>query len=137
MWSWGSHKFPDSTVYRWYINCGEGTNTKAELMGVWATLTLANHWNIQKLQLMGDSKVVIDWLNHKGNLHAIDIEGWKRRTKELTTIFQGICFHHIFREFNKEADRLIKTSPLGTERQINLLHLGKWDDRSSNSYKLF
>jgi hypothetical protein len=36
----GVIKSPESTVYRWYINCGEGTNTKVELMGVWATLTL-------------------------------------------------------------------------------------------------
>jgi ribonuclease HI len=70
----GVIKLPDSTVYRWFINCGIGTNTKAELMGVWATLILAKQWNIQKIQILGDSKVVIDWLNHRGKLQAIDIE---------------------------------------------------------------
>jgi hypothetical protein len=25
----GVIKTPDSTVYKWYFNCGEGTNTKA------------------------------------------------------------------------------------------------------------
>jgi ribonuclease HI len=89
----------DSSRYRWYINCGEGTNTKAELLGAWTTLTLANHLNIQNIQVMGDSKVVIDWLNHKGNLQSTAIEGWKQRTMELATTFQGIYFQHIFREF--------------------------------------
>jgi ribonuclease HI len=101
-----------SCINKWHINCGEGTNTKAELMGVWVTLTLANLWNIPKLQLMGDSKVIIDWLNDKGNLYAINIEGWKRKTKVLTTNFQEISFHHIFREFNKEAYRLSKQALL-------------------------
>jgi len=37
----GVIKTPNSIVYRWFINCGSGTNTKEELMGVWATLILA------------------------------------------------------------------------------------------------
>ena len=108
----GVIKIPESIAYGWYINCWEGTNTKVELMGVWDTLTLANLCNIQNLQILGDSKVVIDWLNHKGELQAIDIEGWKHRTMELTTLFQGICFHHIIRQFNKEVDRLSKQALL-------------------------
>jgi hypothetical protein len=31
---------------------------------------------------------------------------------ELTTLFQGIRFHHIYREFNKEADQLSKQALL-------------------------
>jgi ribonuclease HI len=56
--------------YRWFINGGEGTNTKAELLGAWSTLILAHHLKIKKILVMGDSKVVIDWLNLKGNLHS-------------------------------------------------------------------
>jgi len=37
----------------WFINCGAGTNTKAELMGLWATLTLGMLWSIKKLQILG------------------------------------------------------------------------------------
>jgi hypothetical protein len=87
-------------------------------MGAWVTLTLANLWKIPNLQLMGDSKVIIEWLNQKGNLHAIDIEGWKCRTKVLTTNFQEISFHHIFRDFNKEADRLSKQSLLDPKGRL-------------------
>jgi hypothetical protein len=87
-------------------------------MGVWAILTLVNLWSIQNLQILGDSKVVIDWLNHKGKLQAIDIEGWKLRTMELTTLFQGINFHHIFEEFNKETDQLSKQALLEPENRL-------------------
>jgi hypothetical protein len=47
---------------------------------------------------MGDSKVIIDWLNKKGNLQAINIEGWKMRIRELMEVYQGINFQHIYRE---------------------------------------
>jgi ribonuclease HI len=121
----GVIKQPDSTVHRWFLNCGNGTNTKAELMGVWATLYLAKQWNIQKIQILGDSKVVIDWLNHRGKLQAIDIEGWKLRTKELASNFLGINFQHIFREFNKEADDLSKQALLAPKGRLSFF---AWDN---------
>jgi len=64
----GVIKTPNSTIYRWLYNCGEGTNTKVELLGIWATLTLATHLALSKLQALGDSKVIIEWLNNRGRL---------------------------------------------------------------------
>jgi ribonuclease HI len=104
----GVIKQPDQEVIKWHINCGMDTNTKDELFGAWMTLTLAKLWDITRLQVMGDSKVIIDWLNQKANLHAIDIEGWKRRTKTMIAKFQEISFLHIFRDYNKEVDLLSK-----------------------------
>jgi ribonuclease HI len=56
----GVIKLPDLNVFRWHINYGISTNTKVGLMGSWVTLTLAKLWNITKIQVMGDSKVIID-----------------------------------------------------------------------------
>ena len=72
------------------------------------TLTLAKLWDINRLVLLGDSKVIIDWLNQKTNLHATEIEGWMRRTRSITTVFQDIKVTHIFQEYNIEADSLSK-----------------------------
>jgi len=58
----------ENTVYKWTFNCGLGTNTREEIHGVWATLTLASRLHIVDLQVFGDSKIIIDWLNDKGNL---------------------------------------------------------------------
>jgi hypothetical protein len=55
-------------VYKWYLNCGIGSNTKAELIGAWATLYIANLISLNNLQILGDSKVIIDWINYKGEL---------------------------------------------------------------------
>ena len=58
--------------------------------------------------MLGDSKVIIDWLNQKTILHATEIEGWLRRSRSITTTFQDITFSHIFQEYNTEADLLSK-----------------------------
>jgi hypothetical protein len=77
---------------------------------------------------LGDYKVTIDWLNHKGNLQAIDIEGWKLRILEMSASFQGICFQHIYRESNEEVDQLSKhalSMPKG------ILSYFTWDGESA------
>jgi hypothetical protein len=45
---------------RWFFNCSSGTNTKAELMGAWASLWMANLLKIHHLQVMGDYKVIVE-----------------------------------------------------------------------------
>ena len=50
------------TCIRWTLNCGQGTNTKAALLGAWASLVLARRYT-EELLLLGDSKLAIDWLN--------------------------------------------------------------------------
>jgi hypothetical protein len=74
---------------------------------------------------LGGSKVIIEWLNNRGRLQAIAIEGWKFRTKDLINFFQEINFHHIFREFNKEADQLSKQAIYEPEGRISYF---KWEN---------
>jgi hypothetical protein len=62
------------TVFKWTFNCGLGTNTRVELLGVWALLTLASRLHILDLQVFGNSRIIIDWLNKKGNLQVIKLE---------------------------------------------------------------
>jgi hypothetical protein len=74
-------------------------------LGIWETLTLATHLALPKLQALGDSKVIIEWINNRGRLQASAIEGWKHRTKEL------------IKNFKKLAS--IIYSGISTRRQIN------------------
>jgi len=64
----GLIKTSENFVYKWTFNCGKGTNTREKLLRVWVTLTLARRLHIVDMQIMGDSKIVIEWLNKKGNL---------------------------------------------------------------------
>jgi ribonuclease HI len=75
----GTIKLSNSLVHKWYLNCGPGSNTKAELMGAWATLFLANLLALPKIQILGDSKVIIEWLNERSELRVSSLEGWKKR----------------------------------------------------------
>jgi hypothetical protein len=50
-----------------------------ELLGSWDTLFLTNLLALPKIQILGDSKVIIDWLNEKSELRVSSLEGWKKR----------------------------------------------------------
>jgi hypothetical protein len=89
-----------SRTTKWYFSCGVGSNTKAELLGLWTTLYLASSWSIKNIIVLGDSRVVIDWINHKSNLHSVHIEGWKLKTLQLSKLFSDISFLHLPRAFN-------------------------------------
>jgi ribonuclease HI len=69
----GLIKISQNTFYKWTFNCGPGTNTRAELLGAWATLYLASRLHIDALQVLGDSRIVIEWLSNKGDLQAISL----------------------------------------------------------------
>jgi ribonuclease HI len=103
-----SYKISRFSVIRWVFNCGRGTNTKAELMGAWATLSLALHLSIKRLQILGDSKVVIEWLSNRGSLQVCAIEGWKARIRDMIRCFDVVSFDHIFRNSNRDANLLSK-----------------------------
>lgn len=69
-----------NSCYCWTLNCDLGTNTKAELLGAWASILLATRLNLSDFQLLGDSKIVIDWLNSKGKLQVSSLLAWMDRT---------------------------------------------------------
>jgi ribonuclease HI len=58
----GSLKRLNALDVRWIFNCGEGSNTKAELVGAWTTFMMAKLLDTHHIQMLGDSKVVINWL---------------------------------------------------------------------------
>jgi ribonuclease HI len=97
------------TCIRWTLNCGQGTNTKAELLGAWASLVLASRYT-EELILLGDSKLTIDWLNGLADFQVAVLGCWKERTKEAALLFRKLSFQHIFREENSEADTLSKNA---------------------------
>lgn len=106
------------TSYRWTLNCGTGSNMKAELLGTWASLNLARRLHIVDLLLLGDSKVIVDWLNGQADLKAAALESWKERTIEISHCFRNLNVTHIYREDNSEADSLSKLALLMPPGQL-------------------
>jgi len=124
LWCRGTIKIINAQVFHWYFNCGAETNTKAELLDALATLTISKLLDLHYIQVLGDSKVIIDWLDQKRKLQAINVEGWKQRTKDLIPSVKGISFHHIFREANSEGDQLSKLALSMTKGRITYFN---WD----------
>ena len=104
---------------------GPGTNTRAELLGAWVTLHLASILNIEHLQLIKDSRVIIDWLNHKGNLQTITLLVWKDLIRLLQCHFKKLIFTQTSREYNKKAHLLSKTTLQG---KAGLIAYNHWLD---------
>jgi hypothetical protein len=46
----GVIKTTENLVYMWFFNCGGGTNSKVELLGIWPSLSLAIFLGIHTLQ---------------------------------------------------------------------------------------
>jgi ribonuclease HI len=115
----GLIKTSANTVIKWTFNCGCGTNTRAELLGAWVTLILAMRLNIEVIQVIGDSKIIIEWLKDKGKLQIASLMGWMDRIKRLKNSFKEIHFTHVYRELNMEADYLSKKALAKAEGKIN------------------
>jgi ribonuclease HI len=104
----GIIKLNEQCSYKWILNCGQGKNTRAELLGACALLTLASRLSILTIHVHGDSKATIDWLTGKGRLQVVTLDYWKHRLRGLIDIFHSISFAHVYREDNEVADNLSK-----------------------------
>ena len=98
---------------------------KAELVGAWASLNLARRLHIDDLLLLGDSKVIVDWLKGQVDLKVAALENWKDRTKETANWFRNLSVSHIYREDNNEADSLSK---LALHMPPGIFSFTKWVD---------
>jgi ribonuclease HI len=85
-----------------------GTNTRAELLGAWVSLFLAQRLNLEVIQVIGDSKIIINWLKDRGKLQVASLMGWMDGINLLKSAFKEIHFTHVYRELNMEADTLSK-----------------------------
>jgi ribonuclease HI len=113
------------TCFRWTLNCGTGSNMKAELLGAWASLILASRLHVNELLLLGDSKITIDWLNGLADFQVADLKCWKERTRAATKLFNNLTFSHIYREQNIEANILSKKAMFLPSGQIRYT---RWEE---------
>ena len=90
------------------LGLGRATNSKAEISMLWATLNIAKDKQIDKLNIYGDSKIVIEWVQIRNNIIAPHLQNLLRAIRSLHPSFETIQFNHIYREFNTEADTLSK-----------------------------
>ena len=97
-----------SHSFKFALGAGTCTNTKAELIGLWALLHIAQVMGIPSLNIFWDSLIIINWVKGTDALSPPDLSHWCRDTRKLCTCFLDLSFSHIYREHNQLADNLSK-----------------------------
>jgi len=98
----------DHRTIHYKVGLGAGTNTRAELLSLWALLTLARRLDCNELQVFGDSQVIVDWMNGKNVIKNAALNHWYQRTVCLRDTFAHITLEHFYREYNMATDSLSK-----------------------------
>jgi ribonuclease HI len=111
-------KMNSSLSFRLKLNCGQGTNTRGELLSLWSLLFFADSRNFHQMQILGDSKVIVDWFNHKAQLQVATLQGWIQKICMLAMNFSFLSLSHIYREYNSVADKLSKEALLLDEGRL-------------------
>jgi len=58
--------------------------------------------------LVGDSKVIIDWIKEEVNLNILHLGPWKEKMWRLKDSFERLKFMHVHRIYNTIVDQLCK-----------------------------
>lgn len=80
-------KMLNETIFKLCLVCGQGTNTKGELLTLWCLLFFSLENNLTSLQVVGDSKVIVDWMKKKFRLEVTNLYFWKRNVLTLVAQF--------------------------------------------------
>lgn len=98
---------PDGTRTEKSVSTGKhGCNNEAELLAVHAAMELANSLGVRHLQVFGDSKAVIDFINGDDTTKTIRLQVLVDAVRLLTSAFEEIEIIWQPRRHNLEADRL-------------------------------
>ena len=88
------------------MGLGSGTNNYAELMALKLLLCFAIERNCKKIQVFGDSFVVINWINNIQKCRNTSLDALFEEVSRLLANFESPSFKHVYKEQNMEANRL-------------------------------
>jgi len=91
--------------YKKYI--GEATNNQAEYKALILGLEKAHELGVEEVDCLLDSELVVKQLKREYRVKDKDLGVLFVQTFNLSQKFKKITFKHVFREQNKEADKLV------------------------------
>ena len=83
------------------LGCGNSTNTRSELLALWAILIVSKQMGIPLQSIFGDSFVIISWVNRLASLNVPSLSHWCDDIVSMLLISPSVTFKHIYREHNK------------------------------------
>jgi ribonuclease HI len=100
---------------------GQGSNNYAELMALKLLLSFAGEKGITKLQIFGDSLVIINWMRKTQRCHNIFLASLLEEVFLITEIFTNLSFTHVYRERNGATNSLSKEGTSMAHGQWHIL----------------
>ena len=88
--------------YAWGL--GQASNNQAELLALWQGLFQARKLNIQKINIFGDSRLIIKAVHSKKAPTDIYLAQIYRKVRLLLSNFRNYKAHHVLRNLNNLAD---------------------------------
>ena len=85
---------------------GEGSNNFTELYALKLLLTLALDKQVSRIQVYGDSLLVINWILGKYRINNLHLAQLLCEVIRLNDFFKQADYQHIYRERNTLADKL-------------------------------
>ena len=98
----------ESHYFNFALGCGHSTNTRAELLALWANLRVCMLMGLTINLIYGYSSVVISWLNRLSALDVPALMHWSGDIKKMLHAAPQVIFKHIYREHNSLEDGLSK-----------------------------
>ena len=98
----------ETHYFSFAMSCGRCTNTRAELLALWATLRVCWLMGLPIKLIYGDSSIIISWLNGFSALDVPALMHWCGDIKKMLLSAPHVIFKHIYREHNSLADGLSK-----------------------------
>jgi ribonuclease HI len=86
---------------------GEATNNQAEYQALILGLEKARDLGVKEIDCFLDSELLVNQLNHEFKVKDKDLAPLFIKVWNLSVGFRKVKYHHIFREDNREADRLV------------------------------
>nr|CAB3504979.1 unnamed protein product [Digitaria exilis] len=84
------------------------SNNMAEYEALLAGLKIALELGIKRLDIRGDSQLVVDQVMKESSCHDEKMAAYCQAVRNLEDKFDGLELHHIARRYNEEADELAK-----------------------------
>lgn len=86
---------------------GNGIN-KVEFVALWVLLTCAAEKEVRRVQVLGDSKLVIDWVNRKIAVENLRLNHLLEAIRTEIDAFEWISFIHIYQRAEIPCRRSLK-----------------------------
>ena len=83
-------------------------NTRAELLAIWAILRVSKLMGLPMHSIIGDSLVIISWLNRLATLNVPSLNHWCDDIHAMLLSSPHVIFKHIYRENKLRHDGLSK-----------------------------